>query len=103
MYMNVCKTTNGIQVIHGNRGYFHSELQPAFSATYRTIEQYQLGTDLYLNMLLSLELALTDSVVADSNCGRNIDQFLYVVRSVIKKSEYYSDYMTNIGPNDELE
>lgn len=85
--------------MHGNRGYFHSELQPVFSATYRTVEQYQLGTDLYLNMLLSLELALTDSAVTQSNCGHNVDQFLLVARNVFKRNDYYADYMTNFLPS----
>lgn len=41
MYMSVCKTAEeeGIFVLHGNRGSFHTEKQPAFKAVYTSIEQ----------------------------------------------------------------
>lgn len=39
--MSVCKTAEkqGIFVLHGNRGSFHTEKQPAFKAIYSSIEQ----------------------------------------------------------------
>jgi len=41
MYMSVCKPAekNGVYVLHGNRGSFHSEKQPAFKAIYTVVEQ----------------------------------------------------------------
>lgn len=41
MYMSVCKPAEneGVAVIHGSRGFFHSEKQPAFQAIYRAFEE----------------------------------------------------------------
>lgn len=41
MYMNVCKQaeTEGIVVLHGSRGFFHSEKQPVFQSIYKAFEE----------------------------------------------------------------
>ena len=41
MYMSVCKSAeeNGAYVVHGNRGSFHSDKQPAFHAIYTSIKE----------------------------------------------------------------
>jgi UDP-xylose:glucoside alpha-1,3-xylosyltransferase len=41
MYMSVCESAekSGVAVLHGNRGSFHSEKQPAFRAVYRAMEE----------------------------------------------------------------
>ena len=41
MYMSVCKAAekNGVYVLHGNRGTFHSDKQPAFRAVYKAWEE----------------------------------------------------------------
>lgn len=41
MYMSVCKNAeeDGVFVLHGNRGSFHNEKQPAFKAIYSSFEQ----------------------------------------------------------------
>lgn len=41
MYMSVCKSAEkeGVAVLHGSRGTFHSEKQPAFTAVYRAFEE----------------------------------------------------------------
>lgn len=41
MYMSVCKSAEkeGVAVLHGSRGTFHSEKQPAFRAVYRAFEE----------------------------------------------------------------
>lgn len=89
MYMAVCKAPKGVQILHGNRGYFHAGLQPAFSATYRVVEQYRLGSDAYRNVLLPLEAALADESVAQTNCGHTVDKMLMVPREVLKETDYY--------------
>lgn len=89
MYMSVCKAPNGVQILHGNRGYFHADKQPAFSSTYRVIEEYQLGTDLYKNVLMPLESALDDDSVVNSNCGKAKDKFLEIPKKIFKEIDYY--------------
>ncbi len=41
MYMSVCKPAEeeGVYVLHGNRGSFHNEKQPAFKALYSAIQE----------------------------------------------------------------
>ena len=41
MYMSVCKPAekDGVYVLHGNRGSFHSKKQIAFRAIYSVFEQ----------------------------------------------------------------
>lgn len=70
MYMSLCNISNGVKVLHGNRGYFHSNKQPLFPTIYETVENYQLGTDLLSNFLLPLNSALQRPDVITSNCGK---------------------------------
>lgn len=91
MYMSVCKAPNGIQILHGNRGYFHSDKQPAYSAVYRIIDEYELATDVHHNIVEPLESALVEQIVQLSNCGKVVDRFLMKFKENFKKSkdEYY--------------
>ncbi|XP_031574300.1 glucoside xylosyltransferase 1-like [Actinia tenebrosa] len=47
MYGSNCKTaqTNGISVLHGNRGAFHGTKWPVFKAVYDAINEYHHGDD----------------------------------------------------------
>lgn len=44
MYTSVCKQAekDGVAVIHGSRGFFHSEKQPIFQAVYRSFEEVSI-------------------------------------------------------------
>lgn len=71
MYMSTCNTTSeGIKLIHGNRGYFHSNKQPLFRVIYEVIESYQFGADPYNNVVIALRSALNSDLVKESNCGK---------------------------------
>lgn len=90
MYMSVCKAQNGVQILHGNRGYFHADKQPVFSIIYRLIEEYQLGMDVYRHLLMPLESALADETVQKTNCGKVSDLFLVRMKEVFKETaDYY--------------
>lgn len=41
MYMSVCKPAEkyGVAVVHGSRGFFHSEKQPVFQVLYKAFEE----------------------------------------------------------------
>ncbi|XP_063989363.1 glucoside xylosyltransferase 1 [Diachasmimorpha longicaudata] len=70
MYMSVCAEAEreGALVVHGSRGAFHSMKQPPFRAIYRAMQQYQLDTDPYENLLLPMEGYLT--MDNTSNCEK---------------------------------
>lgn len=89
MYMPVCKAINGVKILHGNRGYFHADKQPLFSTTFRVIQEYRLGDDLYRNFLINLESALADNIVVQSNCGKVSDKLLIKSKELFKEVEYY--------------
>lgn len=92
MYMSVCNAPKGIQILHGNRGYFHSEKQPVFSTIYSIIEEYQLGTDVYRNLVVPLESALSTDFIKNTNCGKISDKFLTKFKESFKENtEYYEN------------
>ncbi|KAE8747209.1 hypothetical protein FOCC_FOCC006076 [Frankliniella occidentalis] len=70
MYMSVCSSAEkeGVAVLHGSRGTFHSEKQPAFRAVYRAFEEYQLGTDLIQHLLKPIKAYLEETV--HTHCGQ---------------------------------
>lgn len=93
MYMSVCKAPDGVQILHGNRGYFHSDKQPAYTAVYRIIDEYKLGTDIYQNIVLPLESAFREQIVQLSNCGKVADKFVAKFKMNFNKTidEYYNE------------
>ena len=84
IYTRVCKEAerSGVRIIHGNRGVFLNEKQPAFRAVYQAFESYRFGT--YLSSLLaSMKTMLEYTSIANTNCGKArhsftwaLDQFL---------------------------
>ncbi|XP_046984397.1 glucoside xylosyltransferase 1 isoform X1 [Schistocerca americana] len=68
MYMSVCHSADkeGVAVLHGSRGSFHSEKQPPFHALYTAMEEYQLGTDPHTNLYLPIKNYL--ELASSSNC-----------------------------------
>ncbi|XP_051547395.1 glucoside xylosyltransferase 1 [Myxocyprinus asiaticus] len=58
----------GVVMLHGNRGVFHSGKQPAFKAVYEAFKQYKFGEDLVKSFLLPLEDALNGTT--HTYCGK---------------------------------
>lgn len=83
MYMSVCKSAEneGVAVLHGSRGTFHSEKQPAFRAVYRAFEEYQLGNDLLHDLVIPMKTGLKET--SHTNCGRIHQIFTQVMEHYI--------------------
>lgn len=83
MYMSVCKSAEkeGVAVLHGSRGTFHSEKQPAFRAVYRAFEEFQLGTDLYYHLEFPIKTYLEETT--QTSCGRIHSIFTLAMRKYI--------------------
>ncbi|XP_014372030.2 glucoside xylosyltransferase 1 [Papilio machaon] len=65
-------TEHGIYVLHGSRGIFHNDKQPAFQAIYRAVSEYDLRMDpseVTKNMHKYLKEA------SESNCGHVFETF----------------------------
>ncbi|XP_030371335.1 glucoside xylosyltransferase 1 isoform X2 [Scaptodrosophila lebanonensis] len=83
MYMSICTSSQkGIKIIHGNRGYFHSDKQPLFRIIYEAIEKYQVGTSPYQNFLLPLQSSLIQQNINDSNCGKISNQAVLIANNL---------------------
>uniref|UniRef100_A0A4W3IPZ7 Glucoside xylosyltransferase 1 n=1 Tax=Callorhinchus milii TaxID=7868 RepID=A0A4W3IPZ7_CALMI len=70
MYGSNCKEAEeeGIFILHGNRGVYHDEKQPAFRAIYEAIRDYTFGEDPIRFLLHPLEDNLQKTV--NTYCGR---------------------------------
>ncbi|XP_015262849.1 PREDICTED: glucoside xylosyltransferase 1 isoform X2 [Gekko japonicus] len=64
----------GIFILHGNRGVYHDDKQPAFRAVYEAIKYYSFGDDLVHSLLLPLELELQKT--QHTYCGRIYKVFI---------------------------
>lgn len=93
MYMNMCRAPHGVQILHGNRGYFHTDKQPLYSAIYRVFDEYEIGTDVHHHIVRPLEAALLEQIVQMSGCGKITDRFLKKIKLSFPKGgdEYYLD------------
>lgn len=84
MYMSVCKTaeTRGIFVLHGNRGTFHTNKQPAFRAVYQAWDKYELGQDLRQDLYYPMQRFLLKA--SNTTCGKIHSAFLKVLGSIVR-------------------
>ncbi|CAG9759993.1 unnamed protein product [Ceutorhynchus assimilis] len=83
MYSSICKSAekDGVAVMHGSRGFFHSEKQPVFKAIFNAFDSFQIGSDVYKEFYQPLETYL--DALEHTNCGkvkyvflRNLQRFL---------------------------
>ncbi|KAM3609749.1 uncharacterized protein V6R79_019772 [Siganus canaliculatus] len=58
----------GVFILHGNRGVYHDDKQPAFRAVYEAIQQYQFGENMETSLLQPLEASL--QTTTNTYCGR---------------------------------
>ncbi|XP_054632896.1 glucoside xylosyltransferase 1-like isoform X2 [Dunckerocampus dactyliophorus] len=58
----------GVFILHGNRGVYHNEKQPAFRAVYEAIKQFSFGDNMESSLLQPLEASL--QTTGHSYCGR---------------------------------
>lgn len=90
MYMSICNASvDGIKIMHGNRGYFHSNKQPLFRAAFEAIESYQLGNNPYSDFLMPLHDALQDPIVTESNCGKVSKEVLLLANKIFNNEYNY--------------
>lgn len=97
MYMNVCQTSDGIKVLHGNRGYFHNQLaQPIFSYIYNAFDEYQFDMDPQIIIkTIEANLAIPGR---NTNCDKLSESFLLNLRRNFNLS-YDDIYNKNINNN----
>lgn len=86
MYMSNCLTaeTNGCKVLHGNRGSFHGEKQPAFKAIYNAFQKHPATNEVTRDSLYKL-LVDEFSKVPSKGCGEIQHVFLASLDRSLKK------------------
>ncbi|XP_056429920.1 glucoside xylosyltransferase 1 isoform X2 [Hyla sarda] len=65
---NCNEAEDGIFILHGNRGVYHDNKQPAFRAVYEALRNFSFGYDLIESLLHPLELELQKT--EHTYCGR---------------------------------
>ncbi|XP_039616838.1 glucoside xylosyltransferase 1 isoform X1 [Polypterus senegalus] len=85
IYGSNCKTAEekGIFILHGNRGVYHDEKQPAFRAVYEAIVKYKFGDDPFHFLLYPLENNLLQTT--HTYCGRVQNLFTKQLQKSIQK------------------
>ncbi|XP_010881889.1 glucoside xylosyltransferase 1 isoform X2 [Esox lucius] len=75
IYGSNCLTAEreGVFILHGNRGVYHDDKQPAFRAVYEAIQKYPLGGNLVQDLLQPLESRLQET--KHTYCGRASHMF----------------------------
>ncbi|XP_031721510.1 glucoside xylosyltransferase 1 [Anarrhichthys ocellatus] len=58
----------GVFILHGNRGVYHDDKQPAFRAVYEAIRKYTFGENMETSLLQPLEASL--QTTTNTYCGR---------------------------------
>lgn len=90
MYMSICNVSaDGLKIMHGNRGYFHSNKQPLFRVTFEAVESFQFDNNPYADFLVPLQAALQNPIVTESNCGKVSKELLLYANKIFKNEYYY--------------
>ncbi|XP_006630704.1 glucoside xylosyltransferase 2 [Lepisosteus oculatus] len=85
MYGSNCKGAEeeGVSVLHGNRGVYHDDKQPAFRAVYEAIHDYPFEENLFQSLFFPLQTKFLDTV--NTLCGRIPQVFLKQVEKNMRK------------------
>ncbi|KAK2842513.1 hypothetical protein Q5P01_012713 [Channa striata] len=75
----------GVFILHGNRGVYHDDKQPAFRAVYQAIQKYQFGENMETSLLQPLERSL--QATTHTYCGRASHQFTKRLKQSIMSVE----------------
>lgn len=87
MYMSVCKRSkqDGAFIVHGSRGFSHSDKQPPFKLLYEAFQRFRAEKDdLATNLVQPLQNALAGLDTSKSNCAKVYNIFLKQLMSRTK-------------------
>jgi UDP-xylose:glucoside alpha-1,3-xylosyltransferase len=88
MYMSVCKRAklDGAFIVHGSRGYSHSEKQPPFRILYEAFQRFRPAKDdLSTHLVQPLHDELAGLDASKSNCAKVFNVFLKQLMTRTKK------------------
>ncbi|XP_036387884.1 glucoside xylosyltransferase 2 isoform X2 [Megalops cyprinoides] len=84
MYGSNCKGAEeeGVAILHGNRGVYHDDKQPAFKAVYDAIHDYPFEDNIFQSLFQPLQTKFLNTV--NTLCGRIPQVFLKQVEKTMR-------------------
>ncbi|XP_074503712.1 glucoside xylosyltransferase 2 [Sebastes fasciatus] len=85
MYGSNCKGAEeeGVSILHGNRGVYHDDKQPAFKVVYDAIREYPFEDNMFQSLFYPIQTKFLDTV--NTLCGRIPQVFLKQIEKTMKK------------------
>ncbi|XP_054640809.1 glucoside xylosyltransferase 2-like isoform X2 [Dunckerocampus dactyliophorus] len=85
MYGSNCKGAEdeGVSILHGNRGVYHDEKQPAFKVVYEAIRDFPFEDNMFQSLFYPMQTKFLDTV--NTLCGRIPQVFLKQIEKTMRK------------------
>ncbi|XP_034388093.1 glucoside xylosyltransferase 2 isoform X1 [Cyclopterus lumpus] len=85
MYGSNCKGAEeeGVSILHGNRGVYHDDKQPAFKVVYDAIREYPFEDNMFQSLFYPIQTKFLDTV--NTLCGRIPQVFLKQIEKTMRK------------------
>ncbi|XP_029358915.1 glucoside xylosyltransferase 2 [Echeneis naucrates] len=85
MYGSNCKGAEeeGVSILHGNRGVYHDDKQPAFKVVYDAIREFPFDDNMFQSLFYPIQTKFLDTV--NTLCGRIPQVFLKQIEKTMKK------------------
>ncbi|XP_074532996.1 glucoside xylosyltransferase 2 [Halichoeres trimaculatus] len=85
MYGSNCKDAEkkGVSILHGNRGVFHDDKQPAFKVIYDAIQEFPFEDNMFQSLFYPIQTKFLDTV--NTLCGRIPQVFLKQIEKSMRK------------------
>ncbi|KAE8297958.1 Glucoside xylosyltransferase 2 [Larimichthys crocea] len=85
MYGSNCKGAEeeGVSILHGNRGVYHDDKQPAFKVVYDAIRDFPFNDNMFQSLFYPIQTKFLDTV--NTLCGRIPQVFLRQIEKTMKK------------------
>lgn len=86
MYGSNCKGAEkeGVSILHGNRGVYHDDKQPAFKVVYDAICDFPFEDNMFQSLFYPIQTKFLDTV--NTLCGRIPQVFLKQIEKTMKKA-----------------
>ncbi|XP_034551836.1 glucoside xylosyltransferase 2 [Notolabrus celidotus] len=85
MYGSNCKEAEeeGVSILHGNRGVYHDDKQPAFKVVYDVIREFPFEDNMFQSLFYPIQTKFLDTV--NTLCGRIPQVFLKQIEKTMRK------------------
>ncbi|XP_068598828.1 glucoside xylosyltransferase 2 [Brachionichthys hirsutus] len=98
MYGSNCKGAEdeGVSILHGNRGVYHDDKQPAFRAVYDAIHDFRFEDSLFQSLFYPIQTKFLDTV--NTLCGRIPQVFLKQIEKTMRKM-FEENVVLHVNPH----